>query len=66
MVANGQVGLASDAGLVTDAGNELSGRLGIDMDALGTQGKHGKRHARRVGEPKGQRVFRETFGARLA
>ena len=105
MVANGQVELASDAGLVTDAGAALFGRLGIDMDALGAGGKRGKRLLCRpcldwserrphlagaVGAalcahcfdkgwirrmpgtravavtPKGQRVFRETFGATLA
>lgn len=45
LVAGGYAELASDAGLVTDAGLELLGRIGIDVDAL--QARRG-RHAARV------------------
>jgi DNA-binding transcriptional ArsR family regulator len=105
LVAGGYAELASDAGLVTAAGIELFGRIGIDIDALLI--RRGKRPTRvlcrpcldwserrphlagAVGAalcahsfaqgwirridgtravtitPKGQRVFREEFGARL-
>jgi DNA-binding transcriptional ArsR family regulator len=105
LVAGGYAELASDAGLVTAAGIELFGRVGIDIDALVT--RRVKRSTRvlcrpcldwserrphlagAVGAalcthsfvqgwirpidgtravtitPKGQRIFREEFGARL-
>ena len=105
MVARGYAELASDGGIVTDAGLGFLGRIGIDVDAL--QARRGKRTARvlcrpcldwserrphlagaigaalcshslektwvrrlddtRAVEitPKGWRVFREDFGARL-
>lgn len=41
LVAGGYAELATDAGVVTDAGLELLGRLGIDVDALlARRGKH--------------------------
>ena len=106
LVAGGYAELANDAGVVTDAGMELLGRIGIDVDAL--LARRGKRSARilcrpcldwserrahlagAVGAalcahsfakgwvrridgtravaitPKGQRVFREDFGVKLA
>jgi DNA-binding transcriptional ArsR family regulator len=105
LVAGGYAELANDAGLVTGAGIELLGRVGIDVDALLT--RRGKRSARIlcrpcldwserrphlagllgaalcshsftkgwirridgtravVITPKGQRIFREEFGAQL-
>jgi DNA-binding transcriptional ArsR family regulator len=44
LVAGGYAELANDAGLVTDPGIELLGRLGIDVDALfSRRGKHSAR-----------------------
>ncbi len=105
LVAGGYAELADDAGLVTDAGIELLGRVGIDVDALFT--RRGKRPGRilcrpcldwserrphlagavgaalcahsftkgwirRINDtravtvtPKGQRIFRDEFGAQL-
>lgn len=105
LVAGGYAELANDAGVVTGAGIELFGRIGIDVDQLSV--RHGRRSARilcrpcldwserrphlagAVGAalcshsfskgwirridgtravtvtPKGQRIFREEFGARL-
>ena len=41
LVAGGYAELATDAGVVTDAGLELLGRIGIDVDALlARRGKH--------------------------
>jgi DNA-binding transcriptional ArsR family regulator len=41
LVAGGYAELASDAGVVTDAGLELLGRIGIDVDALrARRGRH--------------------------
>jgi DNA-binding transcriptional ArsR family regulator len=105
MVAGGYAELGNDAGLVTDAGIALLGRIGIDVAALSA--RRGKRAARvlcrpcldwserrphlagAVGAaicavsfehgwirhipttravaitPKGERIFREAFGAQL-
>jgi DNA-binding transcriptional ArsR family regulator len=49
LVAGGYAELANDAGLVTDAGIELLGRIGIDVDAL--LARHGKRSARLLCRP---------------
>lgn len=49
LVAGGHAELAHDAGLVTDAGIELFGRVGIDVDALST--RHGKRSERILCRP---------------
>lgn len=44
MVSGGQVELANDAGVVTDAGIALLGRIGIDIDSLlATRGRAGRR-----------------------
>jgi DNA-binding transcriptional ArsR family regulator len=44
LVAGGYAELATDAGVVTDAGLELLGRIGIDVDALSARrGKHSAR-----------------------
>ena len=106
LVAGGYAELATDAGVVTDAGLALLGRVGINVDALLT--RRGKQAARvlcrpcldwserrphlagAVGAalcahslgngwirripgtravaitPKGQRMFRETFGVRVS
>jgi DNA-binding transcriptional ArsR family regulator len=106
LVAGGYAELATDAGVVTDAGLDLLGRIGINVDALLT--RRGKQAARvlcrpcldwserrphlagAVGAalcahslgngwirripgtravaitPKGQRMFRETFGVRVS
>ena len=105
MVAGGYAELANDAGVMTDTGVSLLGRIGIDVDVL--LARRGKRTARvlcrpcldwserrphlagAVGAaicthslekgwirripgtravaitPKGQRIFREEFGAQL-
>jgi DNA-binding transcriptional ArsR family regulator len=49
LVAGGHAELATDAGLVTDAGIELFGRIGIDVDAL--LARRGKRSARILCRP---------------
>ena len=44
MVSGGQVELAGDAGVVTDSGIALLGRIGIDIDGLApTRGRNGRR-----------------------
>jgi DNA-binding transcriptional ArsR family regulator len=44
MVSGGQVELAGDAGVVTDSGIALLGRIGIDIDGLApTRGRTGRR-----------------------
>jgi DNA-binding transcriptional ArsR family regulator len=103
LVAGGYAELASDAGVITDEGNELFARIGIDVEALlARRGKRtrilcrpcldwserrphlagavgaalcahslAKAWIRRIDgtravavTPKGERVFRETFGMR--
>jgi DNA-binding transcriptional ArsR family regulator len=49
LVGGGHVELASDGGLVTDAGIELLGRIGIDLNALST--RSGGRSARILCRP---------------
>jgi DNA-binding transcriptional ArsR family regulator len=49
MVAGGHVELTDDAGLVTDAGIELFGRIGMHVDALSA--RRGKRSARILCRP---------------
>src|SRR5712692_3975123 len=49
MVAGGYAELANDAGVVTGAGIELLGRVGIDVDALLT--RRGRRSARILCRP---------------
>jgi len=49
LVAGGYAELANDAGLLTDAGIELIGRIGIDVDAL--LAGRGKRPARVLCRP---------------
>ncbi len=49
LVAGGYAELARDAGLVTDAGMKLLGRIGIDVDALSA--RRGKRSARVLCRP---------------
>jgi DNA-binding transcriptional ArsR family regulator len=106
LVVGNYIELASDGGLVTDAGIEFFGRIGIDVDAIATRNgrrsgrilcrpcldwserrphiagaigaaicEHGfgKDWIRRVNgtravtiTPKGERIFRERFRARLA
>ncbi|MFL5269956.1 MAG: ArsR/SmtB family transcription factor [Stellaceae bacterium] len=106
LVVGNYIELASDGGLVTDAGIEFFGRIGIDVDAIATRNGRrsgrilcrpcldwserrphiagaigaaicahgfGKDWIRRVDgtravtiTPKGERIFRERFRARLA
>jgi hypothetical protein len=49
LVAGSYIELASDGGLVTDAGIEFFGRIGVDLDAIAT--RNGRRSARILCRP---------------